>query len=608
MTPVEMLGLTEFPRIGELPYFLTLGPYAFYWFRLQQAPAPVTARVAPATADDVPHAPGAARRRRVGNAARGQRPHADRARSAAAVPPAAALVRRQGAADAQCARSSTGACCAAAPQPLFLTIVEVEFEDGGARPVLPAADDLRATPTPRGSRSAAPHAMLANITGARKGMLFDALARRPLRARRCSRRSSARSRSTTKRGTRPRASDRRPSPSSAAPADDAARRRARRPSRATRRSSYGDRLILKLFRRARAGHQSRLRDRPAAHREGRLHRACRRVAGAFEYARLGDQPTHAGDDAAARREPGGRLDARDRRGRAASTTRSRATGAAEPSRAAALHRADRTATPPKRVSARDGRRISATAETLGRRTAEMHLALAVGLVEPGVRAGAVHEGRPRALTRGRAAQAQQALADARVARRRRCPDDVAAAASTRLLQSRDTLLERIRSAPALEFAASKIRVHGDYHLGQVLWCRGGLLPARLRRRARASDRTAPAETVAAEGCRRHDAVVQLRRVCRTVRAHRIAAGGIRAARAVGTRLADVDVGRVSARVFRRRPTARFHAGRRRRSATRCCELFVLDKALYELNYELNNRPDWVRIPLRGIFELLERCH
>jgi predicted trehalose synthase len=34
------------------------------------------------------------------------------------------------------------------------------------------------------------------------------------------------------------------------------------------------------------------------------------------------------------------------------------------------------------------------------------------------------------------------------------------------------------------------------------------------------------------------------------------------------------------------------------------QLFVLDKALYELNYELNNRPDWVRIPLRGIVDLL----
>jgi maltose alpha-D-glucosyltransferase/alpha-amylase len=28
--------------------------------------------------------------------------------------------------------------------------------------------------------------------------------------------------------------------------------------------------------------------------------------------------------------------------------------------------------------------------------------------------------------------------------------------------------------------------------------------------------------------------------------------------------------------------------------------FLLEKAIYELNYELNNRPDWVIIPLRGI--------
>jgi maltose alpha-D-glucosyltransferase/alpha-amylase len=35
--PVEMLGYTEFPRIGTLPYFLTLGPHGFYWFELQHA-------------------------------------------------------------------------------------------------------------------------------------------------------------------------------------------------------------------------------------------------------------------------------------------------------------------------------------------------------------------------------------------------------------------------------------------------------------------------------------------------------------------------------------------------------------------------------------------
>lgn len=33
-------------------------------------------------------------------------------------------------------------------------------------------------------------------------------------------------------------------------------------------------------------------------------------------------------------------------------------------------------------------------------------------------------------------------------------------------------------------------------------------------------------------------------------------------------------------------------------------LFVLEKALYELRYELNNRPDWVRISVRGVLDLL----
>ena len=35
--PVEMLGRTAFPPIGELPYLLTLSAYGFYWFRLATA-------------------------------------------------------------------------------------------------------------------------------------------------------------------------------------------------------------------------------------------------------------------------------------------------------------------------------------------------------------------------------------------------------------------------------------------------------------------------------------------------------------------------------------------------------------------------------------------
>ncbi|MGH8946096.1 MAG: maltose alpha-D-glucosyltransferase, partial [Acidimicrobiia bacterium] len=32
------------------------------------------------------------------------------------------------------------------------------------------------------------------------------------------------------------------------------------------------------------------------------------------------------------------------------------------------------------------------------------------------------------------------------------------------------------------------------------------------------------------------------------------------------------------------------------------DIFLVEKAAYELEYELNNRPDWVGIPLRGILE------
>ena len=34
-----MIGETAFPLIGKLPYFVTLGPHSFYWFRLVQPEA-----------------------------------------------------------------------------------------------------------------------------------------------------------------------------------------------------------------------------------------------------------------------------------------------------------------------------------------------------------------------------------------------------------------------------------------------------------------------------------------------------------------------------------------------------------------------------------------
>jgi maltose alpha-D-glucosyltransferase/alpha-amylase len=43
LAPVELFGRSEFPPISELPYFMTLGPHSFYWFSIEGVRAPVAA-------------------------------------------------------------------------------------------------------------------------------------------------------------------------------------------------------------------------------------------------------------------------------------------------------------------------------------------------------------------------------------------------------------------------------------------------------------------------------------------------------------------------------------------------------------------------------------
>jgi maltose alpha-D-glucosyltransferase/alpha-amylase len=37
MIPEEMFGRSRFPRVGEWPYLLTLGPRGFFWFQMRKA-------------------------------------------------------------------------------------------------------------------------------------------------------------------------------------------------------------------------------------------------------------------------------------------------------------------------------------------------------------------------------------------------------------------------------------------------------------------------------------------------------------------------------------------------------------------------------------------
>ncbi len=242
-----------------------------------------------------------------------------------------------------------------------------------------------------------------------------------------------------------------------------------------------------------------------------------------------------------------------------------------------------------------------TAANLGRRTAELHLALAGDMQDaafaPELLTAADLAGLVAEIQKlGR--QALDILRDHRTA----LPGEVGAEVG-RLLADGPRWLEQLGQIPAVPAGAVKIRCHGDYHLGQVLRVDDDFVildfegePARplAERRAKQSPlkdvagmlrsfdyaayaglfacaRARPADFAClepwAESWRQWTSAAFLR-------AYRTTAGGaafLPAAPADGAALLD---------------------------------LFVLDKAFYELAYELNNRPDWVRIPLRGILALI----
>jgi maltose alpha-D-glucosyltransferase/alpha-amylase len=52
--PVELIGEIPFPPIGENPYFLSLGPHAFFWFRLDDPLAPSAGGAGRSSSSELP--------------------------------------------------------------------------------------------------------------------------------------------------------------------------------------------------------------------------------------------------------------------------------------------------------------------------------------------------------------------------------------------------------------------------------------------------------------------------------------------------------------------------------------------------------------------------
>ena len=205
--------------------------------------------------------------------------------------------------------------------------------------------------------------------------------------------------------------------------------------------------------------------------------------------------------------------------------------------------------------------------TLGRRTAELHLALAADAREPAFAPEPISAADVVVWTEA----VQHQLDAARVALGGRLPDGVP---------------ERLDAAGLGGLVGVvKLRHHGDFHLGQTLAVRGGEDFALI-------DFEGEPLRPLAERRRKH---TPLRDVAGLLRSLGYAAASAPAPPGweAEARAAFVTAYRAAAGAAPFVPTAEA-------PLARALAVLEVEKAAYEVVYEANNRPDWVAIPVRGL--------
>jgi maltose alpha-D-glucosyltransferase / alpha-amylase len=253
------------------------------------------------------------------------------------------------------------------------------------------------------------------------------------------------------------------------------------------------------------------------------------------------------------------------------------------------------------------------AALLGRRTAEMHLAFAIPTDDPSFAAEPFTVEDLRRDARRIDAQIAAAL-DALRAKMPFLPDTIADDAAL-LLSRRRQLIMRVDAIESGNASGKRIRIHGDYHLGQTLRT---VSPADGTN-SEAGDfvlldfEGEPAHTLA----ERRQKQCPLKDVAGMVRSFSYAAYSGLNQFLAGHAQAVSDTDRLTAwaRYWENAASAEFVNAYRTAMAANS-DLFpqpdqaqalfaayLLEKALYELLYELNNRPAWLRIPIGGILSM-----
>jgi maltose alpha-D-glucosyltransferase/alpha-amylase len=242
-----------------------------------------------------------------------------------------------------------------------------------------------------------------------------------------------------------------------------------------------------------------------------------------------------------------------------------------------------------------------SARTMGTRTAELHLALASRADDPAFAPEPFNAMYQRSLydsTRRRLQEAFRFL-EKRV---RHLPKEARKEARA-VLKMQTEIRRRLRQVLERKIKATRIRVHGDYHLGQILYTGKDFVvldfegePARPlgERRLKRS----PLKDVAGMLRSFHYASVT------PFTEGRVRTADLSAAQ----RWADSWYRWVALAFLKSYVSAIGDAGLLPRTVEErrvLLDTHLLDKGLYELLYELNNRPAWTRIPLLGILQLGE---
>ncbi len=236
------------------------------------------------------------------------------------------------------------------------------------------------------------------------------------------------------------------------------------------------------------------------------------------------------------------------------------------------------------------------ARLLGRRTAEMHLAFAAA-EDPSLAPMSFTPHYQRSLYQSTRQQLRQVLA--LLERRRHLLEDGAGVNADQLLAKGASIFERLSPVKDMRIHARRMRVHGDYHLEQVLVRNGDFIildfegePSKSlsERRIRLSPLKDVAGMLRSFDYAARPALDELPH----------AEGGRQAAACtywvtwVGAAFIDGYLDAAGGVLL---PEGR-------EASEALLRNFLLEKAAYEVLYELNNRPGWVDIPLRGIIDQL----